>query len=80
MNQIINMIMRTVMRKLLNKGIDAGFNKAASMRGNKGQQPQGEIDDHGNPIKRGNQNRQPGGRSAKQAKQAMKMARRAGRM
>ena len=45
MNQIINMIIRTVMRKMLNKGIDAGFNKAASMRGGgkQPQHPQGEI-------------------------------------
>lgn len=79
MNQIINMIIRTVMRKLLNKGIDAGFNKAASMRSNKAQQPQGEIDDYGNPVQRNSSN-QPGDNSAKQAKQAIRMARRAGRM
>ncbi len=86
MNQIINMIMRTVMRKLLNKGIDAGFNKAASMRSN-AKQPQGEIDDYGNPVQRGpskqevraarRAKRQGGGQSAQQTKQAMKMVRRA---
>ncbi|WP_298857079.1 hypothetical protein [uncultured Sulfitobacter sp.] len=54
MNQIINMVMKIVMRKVLNKGIDAGFNKASSMRnGRKEQQPQGDIDDYGNPVKRG---------------------------
>ncbi len=88
MNQIINMIIRTVMRKMLNKGIDAGFNKAASMRG-RGKQlhhPQGEIDDYGNPVQRGpsqqevraarRAKRQGGEQGAQQAKQAMKMARR----
>jgi hypothetical protein len=88
MNQIINMIMRAIMRKLLNKGIDAGFNKAASMRGGgKQQQPQGEIDDYGNPVQSGptqqevraarRAKRQGGGQSGQQTKQAMKMARRA---
>jgi len=32
MNQIINMIMRLFLRKLVNKGMDAGFSKASSMR------------------------------------------------
>ncbi|KEJ89558.1 hypothetical protein [Sulfitobacter donghicola] len=87
MNQIINMIMRIVMRKLLNKGIDAGFNKAASLRSGRSQpQPQGEIDDYGNPVQRGpsqqevraarRAKRQSNGQAAQQTKQAMKMARR----
>lgn len=54
MNQIINMVMKILMRKVVSKGIDAGFNKASSMRnGRKQPQPQGEIDDYGNPVKRG---------------------------
>lgn len=54
MNQIINMVMKMLMRKVVSKGLDAGFNKASSMRGGRKQpQPQGEIDDYGNPIKRG---------------------------
>ena len=55
MNQIINMVMRTVMRKVVNKGIDAGMSKASSLRGGgkEPQQPQGEIDDFGNPVARG---------------------------
>ena len=54
MNQIINIVMKIVMRKVLNKGIDAGLNKASSLRGGSKQpQPQGDIDDYGNPIKRG---------------------------
>ena len=86
MNQIINMIMSTVMRKLLNKGIDAGFNKAASMRGGRQQPAQGQIDDYGNPITQGQskqeiraarQAKRQNTQSANQAKQAMKMARRA---
>ena len=53
MNQIINMVIKILMRKVVSKGIDAGFNKASSMRGGgKQPQPQGEIDDYGNPIKR----------------------------
>jgi hypothetical protein len=91
MNQIINMIMRSIMRKMVNKGIDAGFNKAASMRGGgKPQQPQGEIDDYGNPVQRGpsqqevraarRAKREGGGQAANQTKQAMKMARRAGKL
>ncbi len=54
MNQIINMVMRILMRKMVSKGIDAGFNKASSMRnGRQKPQRQGEIDDYGNPVKRG---------------------------
>ena len=54
MNQIINMVMKMLMRKVASKGIDAGFNKASSMRGGrKPQQPQGDIDDYGNPVRRG---------------------------
>ncbi|MCX7566102.1 hypothetical protein OS189_07090 [Sulfitobacter sp. F26169L] len=89
MNQIFNMVMRIVMRKMLNKGIDAGFNKAASMRGGrKQQQPQGEIDDFGNPVQSGpsqqevraaRRARRQGGQSAQQTKQAMKMLRRSGK-
>ncbi len=87
MNQIINMIMRQLMRKFVNKGIDAGFNKASSMRGGRKQQPQGEIDDYGNPTGNGpsrdevraerREKRQSGGQ---QTKQAMKMIRRAGKL
>ena len=33
MNQIINMVIKILMRKVVSKGIDAGFNKASSMRG-----------------------------------------------
>ena len=54
MNQIINMIMRILMRKMVSKGVDAGLKKASSMRGGpKPQQPQGAIDDYGNPVKNG---------------------------
>jgi hypothetical protein len=53
MNQIINMFMRLVMRKMMSKGIDAGFNKAASMGKGRKKQPQGQIDDYGNPVQRG---------------------------
>lgn len=54
MNQIINMVMRILMRKVVSKGIDAGFNKASSMRnGGQNSQRRGEIDDYGNPVKRG---------------------------
>jgi hypothetical protein len=85
MNQILNMVMRLITRKLLNKGIDAGFKKAASLRGGRGQQQQGEIDDFGNPVSNRDDVRaarrakresagKPGG--ARQAKQAMKMLRR----
>ena len=91
MNQIINMIIRQLTRKLLNKGIDAGFNKASSLRSGRGQQPQqGEIDDYGNPVQEGptqqevraarRANRQNGGQGAKQAKQALKVVRRAGKL
>ena len=85
MNQIINMIVRQLMRRLLNKGIDAGFDKAASMRNGRRRAPQGQIDDYGNPVERGaGQNTRPrgqqGGQGARQAKQAMKMARRAGKL
>lgn len=56
MNQIINMIMRTVMRQLVSKGVNAGMSKASTMRMGRKKtppQPQGEIDDFGNPVKRG---------------------------
>jgi hypothetical protein len=54
MNQVINMVMKMLMSKVVSKGLDAGFNKASSMRGGRKQpQRQGEIDDYGNPIKRG---------------------------
>jgi hypothetical protein len=85
MNQIINMVMRMFMRKMVSKGIDAGFKKASSMRG-KSTQPQGEIDDFGNPVQSQSDvraarraQRQGGDKSAQQAEQAMKMLRRAGK-
>ncbi|KIN72851.1 hypothetical protein [Sulfitobacter guttiformis] len=55
MNQIINMFLRIIMRKVMSKGIDAGINKASSMRNGRKQQqqPKGEIDDYGNPVQRG---------------------------
>lgn len=90
MNQIINMIIRQVMRKLVNKGVEASFNKASSMGRNRQQQPQGEIDDYGNPVRKGTAQdevraarrarRQGGGQSATQTKQAMKMVRRIGKL
>lgn len=90
MNQIINMIIRQVMRKLVNKGVDVGFNKASSMGGNRARQPQGEIDDYGNPVQNGptqdevraarRAKRQGGGQGAQQTKQAMKMVRRIGKL
>ncbi|UWR27810.1 hypothetical protein K3757_07705 [Sulfitobacter sp. S223] len=91
MNQIINMVIRQLTRKLLNKGIDASFNKAASLRNGRAEaQQQGAIDDYGNPVK-GNPTqeevraarrakRQGGGQGPRQAKQAMKMIRRAGKL
>lgn len=54
MNQIINMVMKILMRKVVSKGIDAGFNKASSMRGGRKQpQPRGDIDDYSNPVRSG---------------------------
>jgi len=81
MNQIINMIIRQLTRKLVNKGIDAGFNKASSMQNGRKQQPQGEIDDYGNPIgqKAKPTKHQGGGQGAKQTKQAMRAMRRFGK-
>ncbi len=49
MNQIINMIIRQVMNQLVRRGINAGINQAGKM-GKRKQQPQGEIDDYGNPV------------------------------
>lgn len=49
MNQIMNMIMRQVMRQLVNRGVSAGMNKASQL-GKGRAQPQGEIDDYGNPV------------------------------
>ena len=82
MNQIINMIIRQVMRKLVNKGVEASFNKASSMGRNRQQQPQGDIDDYGNPVQ--NKPTQDEIRAARRArrqsggqtKQAVKMVRR----
>ncbi len=76
MNQIINMIMRLFVRKLVSKGIDAGFNKAASLR--KPTQPQGEIDDHGNPVQTQADVRRTrqAKKQARHAKQSMKVMRR----
>jgi len=86
MNQIINMVMRIVMRKMLNKGIDAGFNKAASIGRNRKPQPQ--LDDYGNQPDGPTQQEVRAARRAKrqnkqgtaQAKQAMKVARRVGKL
>jgi hypothetical protein len=47
------MIMRQVMRKFVNKGIDAGLNKASSMRKGAKQPPQGAVDDFLNPAENG---------------------------
>jgi hypothetical protein len=90
MNQIINMVMRTIMRKMLNKGIDAGFSKSASLRGGRSQPPQDALDDFGTPVRsdttqneiRAARRSKPegGGPGAQQAKQAMKMLRRSGKL
>ncbi len=76
MNQIINMIMRLFLRKLVSKGIDAGFNKAASLR--KPTRQQGEIDDYGNPVQTQADVRRDrqAKKQARQAKQSMKVMRR----
>lgn len=90
MNKIINMVMRLVMRKMLSKGIDAGFNKASSMRA-KPQRPLRDDTDGGAHPRQGGPtqqeiraarraNRQNGGQGAKQAKQALKVVRRAGKL
>ena len=52
MNQVINMFMKLIMRKAMNKGIDAGIKGASGMarRRGGGGQPQGAIDDYGNPT------------------------------
>ena len=76
MNQIINMFLRLVMRKAMSKGIDAGFKGAAGMarkRGGRGGQPQGEIDDYGNPTG------QNGGQSATPERDRIRAERRAKR-
>ncbi|MGJ5620616.1 hypothetical protein [Sulfitobacter sp. MF3-043] len=49
MNQIINMIIRQVMNQLVRRGVNAGFDQAGKI-GKRRQQPQGEIDDYGNPA------------------------------
>ncbi len=49
MNQIINMIIRQVTRQLVRRGVDAGIDQASKI-GKRRQQPQGEIDDYGNPV------------------------------
>jgi hypothetical protein len=78
MNQIINMFIRLVMRKVMSKGIDAGFSKAASMRGmgKRKQQPAGEIDDYGNPV---NRSAPEGDGQARREIRAARRARREGR-
>jgi hypothetical protein len=79
MNQIINMIVRQVMRQLVNRGVNAGFNQASKV-GRRKQQPQGEIDDHGNfidPDAQQQRGSQPDMRAqSRQAKQSMKVMRR----
>jgi hypothetical protein len=56
MNYISNMIIRQIMNRVICKGIDsdmkAGSNMMSKRRGK--QQPQGEIDDYGNPTGRDN--------------------------
>ncbi|WP_299671162.1 hypothetical protein [uncultured Roseobacter sp.] len=37
MDRLINMILRQITRRLVNKGIDAGFKKAASMNKKRGE-------------------------------------------
>ncbi|MGJ8625313.1 MAG: hypothetical protein ACSHXB_00020 [Sulfitobacter sp.] len=49
MNQIINMIIRQVMNQLVRRGVSAGFDQAGKI-GKRRQQPQGAIDDYGNPV------------------------------
>jgi hypothetical protein len=50
MNQIINMIIRQVMNQLVRRGVSAGFDQAGKIGQRRQQQPQGEIDDYGNPV------------------------------
>lgn len=50
MSQIINIIIRQVMNQLVRRGVNAGFNQAAKVGKRHKQQPQGEIDDYGNPV------------------------------
>ena len=84
MNQIINMIIRQVTRQLVNRGVKAGFNQAGKI-GKRKQQPQGEIDDYGNPVQpQLSQEERQARRQARQdrrlntgnAKQSMKVMRR----
>lgn len=70
MNQIINMVMKIIMRKAINKGVDVGIQKASGM-GRKGQG--GDAPDN-------LQHRKQVQKSQKNAKQAMRVARRFGRM
>ncbi|MGC1498163.1 MAG: hypothetical protein WA790_20320 [Sulfitobacter sp.] len=49
MNQIINMIIRQVMNQLIRRGVSAGIDQAGKMGKRRQQQPQGEVDDFGNP-------------------------------
>ena len=72
MNKIINMVIRQLTRKLVNKGIDVGINKASTM-GRKSQ-PQGEIDDLGNPV---DASQKPSQAQVRQQRQARKAARQA---
>lgn len=65
MNQMINMVIRMVMRRVVNMGINKGIDVAAK-RGKGGE----ELTP---------QQRQAAGKQSKQAKQAVRVARRIGR-
>ncbi len=80
MNQIINMIIRQVMHQLVRRGVNAGFDQASKM-GKRRQQPQGEIDDYGNPTEpkltpEERRARREARQTAGHAKQSMKTLRR----
>lgn len=85
MNQIINMIIRQVMNQLVRRGVSAGIDQASKI-GKRRQQPQGEIDDYGNPVQpQMTREERQSRRQARQqrqldtgnAKQSMKVMRRA---
>lgn len=87
MNMIINMVVRSVMRRLINGGINAGFD-AASNLGRKRPKQVSEIDDYGNVRHPGDAHSQDPDQAPRkldaqqvnrQAQQAIRMARRAGR-
>ncbi len=86
MNQIINMIIRQVMNQLVRRGVSAGIDQAGKIGKRRQQQPQGEIDDYGNPVQQPQMTREErqARRQARQqrrldtgnAKQSMKAVRR----